>query len=179
MAFSSMVQGLLAKLKAKQGGELAGIGKYGPQYNPGPTRQFTPGPMPDVPFMPPAQVGPQTINLGLAGTKYDQSAPNFDPMAYADRHIRNVTGAAPTEAELRRFAGMFNPHNLPGAAGSAVPGQSATYNQPTGTSAGAAGMKPAGGMNMAAAQAGLAMLQRAQAEPMQWIQMPQTRWGGQ
>lgn len=58
----------------KQYGGLAGIpGFFGnPKANLGlgnaqadipPTRQFTPGPMADVPFMPAAQVGPQSIAL--------------------------------------------------------------------------------------------------------------------
>jgi hypothetical protein len=139
MAFSSMVQALLQKMQAKQGGQLAGIGKYGPQYNPGPTRTFEPGPMAAVPFMPQAQVGPQTINLGLGDGR--------------------------------------NPNAVPGAS-MAPAGQTANYNQQPGTFAGPAApnMRP---FNAQAALAGLQLLQRTRSEPLPWIQMPVSRWGGQ
>jgi hypothetical protein len=147
-AFKDLVRMLMEK---KQAGQLAGIGKYGPQYNPGPTREFVPGPMAPVPFMPPAQVGPQTINLGLSGDP-TKSPNNMADWSQAQRDPNNMPGYAP------------------------VPGQSPTFNQAPGTQAGAAApkMRP---FNAQAALAGLQLLQRARSEPMQWINMPVSRWG--
>lgn len=67
--------GLLQRLQANAGapaGTATATGAHMPA-----TRQFTPGPMPEVPFMPPAQVGPQTINLGFTPSPAGPAAPPF------------------------------------------------------------------------------------------------------
>lgn len=152
---SPTFQKLLAMLKNKGNPNLAGIGANGPHYNPGAEQQFQPGPMPEVPFMPQAQVGPQSIGMG------DYSKiPN----------LGLPSGPQP------------NPNNVPGAAGMEVPGQTAAYNQQPGTFQGpASGNANLGGKQPFGPDALAAYLKiiggKKPPEPMQWLQMNQNRWG--
>lgn len=183
--FSGIVAKLLERMQKKKGAVpegMAGIGKYGPGYNPGPTRQFTPGPMPDVPFMPQAQVGQQQIALGdysMQGAHgVGQPAPAPAPAPNLGMlpswHPENY-GGDPRQAALSMGPGGRNPNNLPGYA--PIPGQTPNFNQTPGTSAGPAG-GAAGVPHAAMAQLGMKLLERRKQDPMQWLQMMQNRWGG-
>ncbi len=147
----SAIQKLVEMLKKKGApSKLQGIGEYGPRYNPGTQREFQPGPMPEVPFMPQAQVGPQQIALGDHSMQPNLGLPS---------------------------AGPRNPNNLPAYA--PIPGQDANYNQAPGTTAGpAAGGAGKAGFGPEAIQAYLKILGSRQApQPAQWIPMQGQRWG--
>lgn len=97
----------------------------------GPGAQFTPGPMPNVPFMPQAQVGPQFIPWTSP-----PASPQGAPGGPVQRALQGGFFGGPRHAAPPGA----NPNMLPQYA--PVPGQTPNYNQQPGTQGGPAARAP-------------------------------------